>query len=71
MRDIGIYNVESVLLRMKRTVASLEEMRCETSLGEDRFFPETSEGVGRGLDRALRACPSLELTGSGADQSCK
>lgn len=30
-----------------------------------------SEGVGMGLDRALRACPSLELSGAGADQGCK
>lgn len=35
------------------------------------IFPETSEGVGRRLDRALRSSPALELSGSGASQAAK
>lgn len=40
MRDIGIYGVEFVLFRTKRTVVLLVEMRCGISLGEDGFLKE-------------------------------
>lgn len=52
-------------------IAPLMEMRPGTGLREDGFFPETSEGVGRRLDRALRSSPILELSGSGASQAAK